>query len=200
MSNPTLTASTVDEGDGGDLLATYVFAANLLADCPTFREVVIGVTDPEDAKAKVYFQETYAEADPDAAVEYEGDPQPELEARPFAILFGLQRTRRRAGVAEWAGEGRLGLAIEASLPDDLKIDYDQDGATEKRDKFRRRRRWGLEVAGKIEAEIAERSGGHNEAGDPFLNVHDFELAVEPADPAEGDDPNYLGWVYELSWK
>lgn len=203
MSDPTLTAATVDEDYGGDLLATFEFAANLLADCPTFREVIIGATDPADAKAKIYYQETLADVDPDAAVEYEDEPQPELEPRPYAVILDIdgQRTRRRVGVGEWSGEGRLTVVIETPIPNDLIVDWQQDGSAEKRDKFRRRRRWGLEVAGKIEAEIAERSGRHSADGDPFLNVHEIELIVPPADPSPDDDEqNYIGFAYSLAWK
>lgn len=203
MSDPTLTAATVDEDYGGDLLATFEFTANLLADCPTFREVIIGVTNPADAKAKVYYQETLAEEDPDGVVANEGDPLPELEPRPYAIVLDIdgQRTRRRVGVGEWASEGRLTVVIEANIPNDLIVDDQLDGSAERRDKFRRRRRWGLEQAGKIEKEICDRSGGQGAAGGPFLNVHECELIVPPSDPSPDElDQDFIGWAYSLSWK
>ena len=196
----TSTAEFVNEQEGGSYLATFMFAENLLINCPTFYNTICNFTDPEEARDKVHHQESLAEADVQTAGEYEGDESPELEERPLAIILDDTRTNTKVGVNDFMGEGTVIVAIEALVPNDLKIDRQTDNNEVIKEKFHLRRRWRAKIAGLIEDEILERSGGHDDQGNPFLNVVDTDLIIPPADADSDQSVDHIGFAIALSWK
>lgn len=191
---------TVSEVDGGAYLATFTFARNLLANCPSVMLDAFGVADAAEAKERIYYQETLAVEDEEETGDSEGDPPPEMEPRPYCVILDGARNRRRAGVGEWAGEGQVMAIFEVLVPNEYKVDHQADDSAVKRDKFRRRKRWAMGLVGRIEDEIAELSGAADEEGNEYLNVTDVELAVPPADPSEYEHEDYVGFAFNLHWK
>ncbi len=190
---------TVSEVSGGAYLATFDFARNLLAACDTFRIDVLDGATVAEAKEKIYYQETLAEADDEEPVN-EGDPSPELEPRPYALVIDGQRNRRRAGVGEWAGEGQLVFVFEVLVPNEYIVDFDADDSAIRRQKFRGRKRWAMGLVGRLEDELSQHSGSADEEGNEFLNVTDIELLAPPADPDEAVGQEYVGFAFQVAWK
>jgi hypothetical protein len=191
---------TVSEGDVGTYLATFDFARNLVAACPTFVLDVLGVADAAEAKDKIYYQETLAEEDEQVEPDEEGGPPVEMEPRPYCIIFDGQRTTSRAGIGEWAGEGQLALIFEVLVPDEYIVDRQADDSAIIRKKFRDRKRWAMRLVGRLEQELLENSGKADEEGNEFLNVVEIELLAPPADPDEAESDDYVGFAFQVRWK
>lgn len=203
MSTPAAdTAEYTDDAYGGAYLATFEFTRNLIAACPTFYQDILGVENPEEAREKIYKQETLAErADTAEVGASEADPTPELEPRPYCIILDDTRSRPRAGVGEWGGEGAVIVVFEVPIPSELIVDHGEDDDGVRRDKFRRLVKWRVQVASRIEQEITELSGSADAAGNPYLNVVEPELIVPPSDPAEDvADKPFIGFAFRLRWK
>lgn len=194
------TAEFTSEAYEGCYRASYEYARNLIAACPTFREAIIGAGSDDEAKEKIFYRETYAEENDEEQPEREGDRPPEYEARPYCLLTDGARSRRRAGVGEWASEGHLLAVFEVPVPSEYAIDYDQDDAAGRKDKFRRSQLWRINLVSKLEDEIVELAGSADAAGNPYLNVHTPELILAPAD-AEADvvDEPFIGFIFRLAW-
>jgi hypothetical protein len=210
MSLPAETAEYTSDTYGGAYAATFTFARNLIAALPTFQQVILGVSSAEEAKLKVYKQETLAESDehlPSDDEFEEGEPlpdlpvQPELEPRPYCVLIDDQRRRPRVAESMFASEGAILAAFEVPQPAEFRFDHDQDDAAVKRDKWRRFVDWRINLASAIEEEITQLTGQADATGNPYLNVIDAELIVPPSDPAE-DVPGepYIGFVFRLTWR
>lgn len=194
------TAEFTSEGYSGAYRAAYEYARNLIAACPTFREAILGVHTDDEAKAKIFYRETYAEENDEEDPEREGDSPPEFEPRPYCLLTDGARTRRRAGVGEWSSEGHLLAVFEVPVPSEYAIDYDQDDAAVRKDKFRRSQLWRIDLVSTLEDEIVELAGSADAEGNPYLNVHTPELIMAPAD-AEADvtDQPFIGFIFRLAW-
>lgn len=199
MTETAETAEYVDEGYNGSYHASFFFAKHLIANCPTFREVIIGVQSAAEAMEKIYYQETLAEAHPDLVSEYEGDAPPETQPRPYCVLMPQSRSRRKIAHKVFSGEGSILAVFEVLIPDELKIDYEQDGPDVIAQKFERRKLWRMGLA-KIEDEITDLAGGHDENGNPFLNVTDPEWVIDPADAADSQAEDHVGFAIALGWK
>jgi hypothetical protein len=213
LDYPPDSAEFTSEADLGAYMGTFTFGQSLIAALPTFREEILGALTVEEAKEKIYFQETLAEPDEDPEEEdqlddyEEGVPLPELttpdelQPRPYCILIDDQRSMTRVGTDTWAGEGVLLAVFEVPVPAEFQFDHRQDDAAVKRDKFERFKRWRITLASKIEKEIMQLSGLADAQGNPYLNVLRAELIVPPADQAE-DVPGqpYIGFVFRLPWR
>lgn len=196
----TDTAEFVDEQQSGSYRATFNFAKNLIAACPTFQEVIIGVHSAAEAAEKIFYQETLAEEHEDLTAEYEGDPGPEMQARPFCVLTDSDRQRRKVGHQVFMGEGSLIACFEVLVPDELKIDYEQDGATVIAEKWERRKLWRIDVAAQIEDDICDLAGRHDTDGEPYLNVVETDLIIPPSDPELAQPQDHIGFAIALVWK
>lgn len=182
---------------GPDALA-FDYTANLVAACPTFRTEVLDVVDFDAAKARIYWQENLADIDPEVSVDEEIPVA--LEPRPFAVVMPSEPfTSERVGAGEWMGSGAFFVIVEAIVPEEYRISGEHDGSEDKRQKFRARRTWGVNVAGRIREEMEQRSGGH-EGEHPLLNARRVELAQEPGDPEEEEAEDYIGFMYVVGWR
>lgn len=184
---------------GGAYLSTFEFARNLLADCPSVFLDALGVADFEEAREKIYYQETLAEEDDQAIDPDEGDPPPEMEPRPFIVLMDGDRETERAGIGEWRTRGYLVAAFEVLVPNEFIVDRQSDSSDVIRQKFRGRKQWGIALVGRIEEEMQERSGGSDEQGNLFLNLVGPKLIVPPSDPAASEHEDYIGFAFQLPW-
>lgn len=192
------TSEYVDEEWNGSYHASFFFAKYLIANCPTFAEVILGNREwfPLD---RIYYLETLAESHPDLDPGYEGDASPETQSRPFCVLLPQSRSRRKIAHKVFSGEGEILAVFEVLVPDELKIDYEQDGIDVIREKFERRKLWRMSLA-KIEDEITELAGSHDENGNPFLNVTEMEWVIDPADAADNQAEDHVGFALAMSWK
>lgn len=189
----------VSSPPGGAYLATFEYARNLLANCPTVFLDVFGVADADEAKDRIYYLETLATPDEEEDA-VEGEETPETCPRPYIVIIPGSTRRGRVGVGEWSNEGELYVAIEVLVPNEFIVDAQADDSAVVRDKWRRRKEWAIALFGRIEQEITELSGSADEEGNPFLNVHSIEVETPPADPAEYCLEDYMGGAIRLGWK
>lgn len=190
---------TVSSPPGGAYLATFDYARNLLANCPSVIMDLFGVADADEAKERIYYLETLATPDEEEEQD-EGEEKPEMCPRPYIVIIPGQTRRNRVGVGEWSNEGELYVGIEALVPNELQVDHQADDSSVIRDKWRRRKEWAIALFGRIEQEITELSGAADEEGNPFLNVHSIDVEQPPADPAEYCLEDYMGGAIRLGWK
>ena len=191
--------ATVSSPNGGAYLATFRYAASLIANCESVFLDVFGEAEPDDVIDRIYYQETLA-SDDDEEEPGDGEPRPELHPRPYVVLLDGQANRRRAGTGTWANEGQIIAAFEVLVPPQFKVDYQADDSDVIRDKFRQRKEWAIALYGRIEDEITQLSGLADEGLNPFLNVVDIDRMAPPADPAEYCVEDYIGFAFTLHWK
>lgn len=180
---------------------TFEFARNLIAACPTFREQIVDAATEDEAKTRIYKQQTLAEEDDQEQPEREGDPPPEINARPYAVILDDARRTERVGTSTWAVDGSVVVVIEVPVPDVLRVDHESDTPEIKDQKHQELRDWGIALAGALETDYRELSGRHDAEGNPFLNVLDVDLIVPPADPAEDlADAPFIGFAHKLTYR
>lgn len=200
------TAEYVDEGPASSNLATYRYARYLIANLPTFQQVILGVSSASEAMLKIYKQETLAESNPDLAAEIEGDENPEMQPRPFCILTDSSRQRRKIAYDLFAAEGVLVACFECLVPVEFKLDRENDGVDLMTTKFQRRVDWRLHIAGALEDEICGNdqitglSGRHDPDGNPFLNVVNVDQIIPPGDAETSQSQDHVGFALALAWK
>lgn len=194
---PAETAEFATEVYGGAYLASFRYAENLIANCPTFHQDIMKAAGPEQARLGIHYQETNAEPDDEAEPERENDPPPELQPRPYCLLRDEKHTSKLVGTRTWAVDGVIIATFEIPIPDELLFDHGQDDAETKRDKWRRRVRWRMTLASKLLDEIKYRSGASDGGGNPYLNVIEPDLITPPCD-ADADLADAPFSAFEIS--
>jgi hypothetical protein len=199
--DPVETAEFTSEDNAGEYAATFAYTKNLTAALPTFQQEVVFVHSAAEARERIYDQETLALASEQAEPEREGDPRPELNPRPYALIEDGAFKLRRVATCTFATEGNVFVSFEVPTPEEYRFDFDADDDAVKRDKFLRLKRWRIGLASRLMRDYQRLSGQSDAEGNPFLNVTDIDLDIPPSDAAEEvADVPFIGFKLRLDYR
>jgi hypothetical protein len=154
----------------------------------------------DEARARIHRHELWQRADPDTVGEEAPDAPRPADDRPHCIVRRLDDTRTLVGTGTWAGSGKLALMIESLVPAEHLPNHADDNATTIAEKFKSRRAWATQTCDTIREELLATSGRGDADGTYYLNARSIVVEVEPGDPEEGEDDNYIGWIYFVEWR
>lgn len=153
----------------------------------------------DEARARIHREEADDSPNEDEATEDTPDLPAPVNARPRAIIITRSDERRRVGTGTWGGSGTLLVCVEVLIPEEHKLLAADDDAESRASKHAAALAWANQLCGTIRNELMETSGQGDQNGTPYLNARDINLLVPPGYPEDGEDDDYMAWVYEVNW-
>ncbi len=187
--------------------STFEFARDWLCSSDTFIEDILladanSLDERRDqARLRIHREEALDKPDEEEAGETAPDAPPPFDARPRAIIKLADDNRDLVGTGTWAGSGTLHIMVEAQIPADYQPNKADDDAETLSQKFKDRKAWAIDKCNTIRLELLESSGRSDSQGNPYLNARKLLVTLWPNDPDESEShDNFMGWMYEVSWR
>lgn len=153
----------------------------------------------EQARLRIHREETDDSPNEDEESASTPDLPAPVHARPRAIVITRGDERRRVGTGTWGGSGTLLVCLEVLIPDAHKIKAADDDAETRASKYAAALEWANQTCNTIRTELEATSGRGDQDGTPYLSAKDINLLVPPGYPEEGENEDYMAWVYEVNW-